>query len=58
MPTNVRAYESLGQIQENLGQADEATKTYAAGAERNRINKNSLGIVAANRSRRCDAEGG
>jgi tetratricopeptide (TPR) repeat protein len=38
-PAMVRAYESLGRAQENLGLVDEARKTYEAGALRNRRNK-------------------
>jgi tetratricopeptide (TPR) repeat protein len=38
-PTMVRAYQELGQAQENLGMVDEARKTYAAGALHNRANK-------------------
>ncbi len=38
-PTMVRAYESLGRAQENLGLVDEARKTYEAGVQRNRGNK-------------------
>lgn len=62
-PTNVRAYESLGQTQENLGLADEATKTYATGAARNRINKThwewspiDLGVVMLKADKLDDAE--
>ncbi len=35
-PDLVRAYEDLGQAQENLGLVEDARKTYEAGAQRNR----------------------
>ena len=35
-PNAVRAYEDLGQVQEELGRSEEATKTYEAGAAVNR----------------------
>jgi tetratricopeptide (TPR) repeat protein len=38
-PTMVRAYESLGRAQENLGLLDEVRKTYEAGVVHNRANK-------------------
>ena len=62
-PTNVRAYEALGQAQEGLGLADEATKTYSAGAQHNRINKThwewspiDLGVVMLKADKLDDAE--
>jgi tetratricopeptide (TPR) repeat protein len=38
-PSLMRAYEDLGQAQETLGFTDDASKTYEAGAERNRLQK-------------------
>ena len=38
-PNLLRAYEELGQVQENLGLTDDALKTYETGAARNRLQK-------------------
>ena len=38
-PTMVRAYEELGGVQESLGLADAALRTYETGAARNRSNQ-------------------
>lgn len=62
-PTMVRAYEDLGRTQESLGMVDESSKTYRAGAERNRANKShwewspiDLGVVMLKADKLDEAE--